>query len=88
MHTTTQKGSMGYDQYTVPHTVAIEPTVSVFLALANVRQCPLVPFFQISLKNSELKNTHNTFRVFSRSLFSTTFLEKAEHYGSSHGARG
>ena len=46
VHATTQKGSMGYDQYTVPHTVAIEPTVFVFLALANVRQWTLVPFFQ------------------------------------------
>ena len=89
VHSTTQRVSMGYDQYTVPHTVAIEPTVFVFIiALANARQWTLLPFFQISLKNSELKNTHNTFRVFSRSLFSTTFLEKAEHYGSSHGARG
>ena len=88
MHTTTQKGSMGYDQYTVPHTVAIEPTVSVFLALANVRQCPLVPFFQISLKNSELKNTYNTLHGLSRALFSTTFPEIAVHYGSLHGARG
>ena len=31
-------------------------------ALANIRAWPLVPFFQISLKNSELKTTHNTFR--------------------------
>ena len=69
VHGTTQKGSMGYDQYIVPHTVAIEPTVFVFLALADVRQCPLVPFFQISLKNSELKNTHNTFCGLSRALF-------------------
>ena len=78
MHATTQTGSMGYDQYTIPHSVAIEPTVLVFfLALANVRQWPLVPFFQISLKNSELKNTHNTFRGLSLALFSTTFLEIA-----------
>ena len=55
VHATTQTGSMGYDQYTVPHSVDIEPTVFVFLALANVRQWPIVPFFQISLKNSELK---------------------------------
>ena len=32
------------------------------LALANIRPFPLVPFFQISLKNSELKTTHNTFQ--------------------------
>ena len=32
------------------------------LARANIRPRPLVPFFQISLKNSELKTTHDTFR--------------------------
>ena len=32
------------------------------LAFANKRPWPLVPFFQISSKNSELKTTHNTFR--------------------------
>ena len=32
------------------------------LALANIRLWPLVPFFQISLKNNELKTTQNTFR--------------------------
>ena len=32
-------------------------------ALANIHPWPLVvPFFQISLKNSELKTIHNTFR--------------------------
>ena len=30
VHATTQTGSMGYDQYTIPHSVAIEPTVLVF----------------------------------------------------------
>ena len=32
------------------------------LALANRRPWPLLPFFQISLKNIELKTTHNIFR--------------------------
>ena len=32
------------------------------LALANTHQWPLVPLFEIYLKNSELKTTHNTFR--------------------------
>ena len=88
VYATTQTGSMGYDQYTVPDSVAIEPIVFVFLALANVRQWPLVPFFQISLRNSELKNTRNTFRGLSRAHFSTAFLEIAAHQGSLHGARG
>ena len=51
---------MGYDQYTV----AVEPTL-VFsfntrrhLSMAS----DLLPLFQSSLKNSELKTTHDTFR--------------------------
>ena len=45
-------------------TVGVEPTfVAQFpLALANIRPWPLVPFFEIYLKNSELKTTHNTLR--------------------------
>ena len=40
------------------------PYFSCFpLALATIRPWPLVPFFQISLKNGEPQTTHNTFRV-------------------------
>ena len=31
LHATILKGNMGYDQYTVPNTVAIEPTFVAFL---------------------------------------------------------
>ena len=31
VHATIQKGNMGYDQYTVPDTVAVEPTFVAFL---------------------------------------------------------
>ena len=64
MHATIPKGNMGYDQYTVPDTVTVEPTFAAFLlALTKIRLWPLVPFFQISLKNlSERKPIHNTFR--------------------------
>ena len=41
-------------------TEAVEPTFVAFLA--NICPWPPVPFFQISLKNSALKATHNTFR--------------------------
>ena len=58
MHATVPKGNMGYDQYTVPYTAAVEPTS----ALADIYPWPILPFFQISLKNSELKTTHNTIR--------------------------
>ena len=30
VHATTPKGNMGYDQYTVPDTVAVEPTFVAF----------------------------------------------------------
>ena len=31
VHATVPKGNMGYDQYTVPDTVAVEPTFFAFL---------------------------------------------------------
>ena len=72
---TIPKGNMGYDEYTVPDTVALEPTlICCFrLALTNISPWPLVAFFQISLKNIELKITHNTRLL--HALFLTTFLE-------------
>ena len=60
--TTIPKSNMGYDQYAVPDTVAVESSMSLSLTLSNTCPWPLVAFFQISLKNSELKTTHNTFR--------------------------
>ena len=63
MHATIPKGNMGYDQYAVPGTVAVESSIVAFLQHSQtLRLWPLVLFFQISLKNSELKTTHNTFR--------------------------
>ena len=49
--------------YTVPDNSSCWTNFCCFpSALANICPWPLVPFFQISLKNSELKATHNTFR--------------------------
>ena len=59
MHVTIPKGNMGYDQCTLPGTVAVEPTFVDFLYHL---QMYVLSFFQISLKNSEIKTTHNTFR--------------------------
>ena len=42
-------------------------------AIANICPWPLVPFLQISLKNSELKATHNTFRDCRVHLFRQPF---------------
>ena len=57
VHATIAKGNMGYDQYMVPDTVSDEPTFVDFLYHL---QTYVLSFFQISLKSSELKTTHNT----------------------------
>ena len=72
MNATILKGNMRYDQYSVPDTVAIGPFFFFPLALTNIHPWPLVPFFQISLKNS------------TSALFPTTFLEKAVYIYSIH----
>ena len=77
MHATIPKGNMGYDQCTFPDTVAVKHYFCCFsLALANIRPWPLVPFFEISLKNSELKITHYTFRDFRVQFFRQPFLKQ------------
>ena len=78
VHATIPKSNMGYDQYTVPDTVAVASCLTCFcrfpLALANIIHLwPLVPFFRISLKNSELKTAHNTFRDCSVHFFRQPF---------------
>ena len=63
VHATISKGNMGYDQYTVPDDCSCRTYFCCFpLAIANTRSWPLVPFFESSLKNSELKTIHKTFR--------------------------
>ena len=63
VHATIPKGNMGYSQYTCSWHCSCRTYFCCFpLALANIRPWPLLPFFEISLKNSELKTTHNTFR--------------------------
>ena len=46
VHATNPKGNMGYDQYTVPDTVAVEPTFVAFLLhmQTNVRGLPCYSF--------------------------------------------
>ena len=67
---------MGYDQRTFPDTAAVESSVFCFpFALENKRPWPLVPFFEISLKNNELKITHSTFRDFRVHFFRQPFLK-------------
>ena len=63
VHATVPKDNTGYDQYTVPVDCSCRTYLCCFpLTLAIIRPWPLVPFFQISLKNSKLKTTHNTYR--------------------------
>ena len=59
MHATIPKGNMGYDQYTVPDTVAVENT---FLASPLVLQT-YVLYMASSLKNSELRTTSIPFNI-------------------------
>ena len=63
MHATIPKGNVGYVQYTCSWHYSCRTYFCCFsLALANICPWPFLPFFEISLKNSELKTTHNTFR--------------------------
>ena len=48
MRTTILKGNLGYDQYTVPDTVAVEPTFVAFFSLASIH--PHVHAFLFRLK--------------------------------------
>ena len=50
---------MGYDQYAAPDRSCRILYCCFPLPFANIRLWPLMPFFQISLNNSELKTTHN-----------------------------
>ena len=64
VHATVPKGNMGYDLYTFPNDCSCRIHFFCFhlAAVTNIRPWPLMPFSHISLKNSELKTTHNTFR--------------------------
>ena len=70
---------MGYDQRTFPDTQSCQIYFCCFpLALENIGPWPLLPFSQISLKNSELEITHSTFRdCCLHCLFPTSFLDIA-----------
>ena len=59
VHTTIPKGSMEYNQCTVPDCIQLLNLLRFPLSFSNIHPWPLVPFFEISLKNSELQTTHN-----------------------------
>ena len=70
---------MGYDQYIAPNDCSCRTYFCCFpLALADIRPWPLVPFFQISLKNSD--NTIQYISGLSRAHFPTTFLEVVVYF--------
>ena len=66
LHATIPKGNMWYDQYTVPNTVAIEPTFVAFLISTRkhtaMASLAIVSNFFLFPKKSELKTTHTTFQ--------------------------
>ena len=58
MHAKILKGNMAYDQHTVPDVLSLSNLLLLLpLAFTNihVHPWPPVPFFQVSLKNNELK---------------------------------
>ena len=62
-HATISKGNMGYDHYTVSDTVAVEPTFAASLWHSETYALGLsCHSFKISMKNSDLKTIHKTFR--------------------------
>ena len=78
-HATIPKGNIGDDQYTVPDTVAVEPSyVCCFhLALANIRPWSLVQFFQIFFwRTVNSKPPTISFGIVTR-IFSDNLLEIA-----------
>ena len=78
VHATIPKGNMGYDQYNVSDDYTCPPTFVAFLKHFQTHfHSLLYQFFQFSLKNRELKTTHNAFRELSRAVFPTTCLEIA-----------
>ena len=60
LHATIPKGNMRYDQYTCSWHCSCRTYFCCF-PLAHMSMASL-PFFEISLKTSDLKTTHNTFR--------------------------
>ena len=78
MHATILKGNMGYDQYTVPDTVAVES----YLLLLSFSICKHTSIFSHAILSNffEEQRTQNYLQYLSglsRALFPTTFLEIA-----------
>ena len=76
VYATILEGNMGCDRYTIPGHCSCRSYFCCFpLALANTFPWPFMPLFQISLKNSELKTTHNAFRDCCVHFFRHPFLK-------------
>ena len=78
MHATILKGNMGYDQYTVPDTVAVES----YLLLLSFSICKHTSIFSHAILSNffEEQRTQNYPQYLSglsRAVFPTTFLEIA-----------
>ena len=76
VHAIVPKGNMGYDQYTVPDTVAVEPTFATFLQhYSKHMSMASRVIILISVKRTE--NHPQYLSGLSRELFPTTILEIA-----------
>ena len=73
------KGNMGFDEYTVPNTVAIEPTFVAFYFLKHSQayrhglSCHFFKFLSFS-EEQWTQNNPQYLSGLSRALFTTTFL--------------
>ena len=80
VHAAILNGSMGYDQYIVPNDCSCRTYFCCFhLAFTNICSWPPMTFFQISLKNSAVRTTHNTFRVCCVHFFRQPFSKYCRH---------
>ena len=79
VHATITKGNMGYDQYTVPDTIAIKPTFVAFLSFST-RKGMSVAFHAILSNFFEKQCPQNHPQYLSGlsgALFPTTFSENS-----------
>ena len=78
VHTTSMKGNMGYDQYTVPDSVAVEPTfVSVSFSTRKHTSIVARAILSNFCEDQLTQNLPQYLSGLSRALYPTTSLELA-----------
>ena len=77
MHATIPKGNMGYDQYAVPDTVAVESSIVAFLSFRKHASMGSRAILSNFFEEQRTQNHPQKLSGLSRALFPTTFLEIA-----------